>query len=334
MIQVLFDSLRRGCVVLAVAAGCFGALPALAQQSGELRAIIQRINQLEGQLRDVERSVYRADGPPAAGQRPPPVIVREAESATPGPVTQRLTALDDRINGIESEMTKLTGSIEGALIELRGLRDRFDKLVADVDFRLTELERSRGSAAGPGPAPGPAAPPPQTAARDDRLPGQSGVEQARRQSTGTLQPPPGSVPVPVQPARSVLPPGKPDEQYAFARSLLEKLDYAGAQAAFAEFLQKNRDHELAANAHYWLGETFYVRQHYADAASAFLDGYRRFPKAQKAPDSLLKLGLSLASLGDKDQACGSISQLLKDYPNAEAQIRRRAEQEKTRLACR
>jgi tol-pal system protein YbgF len=314
--------------------------PAWSQSAGEMRAIIQRLTQIENQLRDVERSVYRGEvaattRPPAAA--PAPVAPREADL---GPVSQRLTALDDRIDGIESEMAKLTGQVETAAIELRQIRTRLDKLVADIDFRLNELEK-RPTAEGP---PAPAASP-QTLAAPAAAPAngrptsrEAQIEAARQASTRPLQAPgqtqPQTQTAAATPARSVLPAGPPDKQYEYARGILTKLDYPGAQVAFAEFLQRHRDHELAANAHYWLGESFYGQKNYGDAASAFVEGYKRFPKAQKAPDSLLKLGLSLASLGQRDDACSSWGQLLTAYPNAEPQTRRRAEQERTRLGCR
>ncbi len=90
---------------------------------------------------------------------------------------------------------------------------------------------------------------------------------------------------------------------------------------------------LAGNAKYWLGETFYVRQDYQQAAVTFAEAYQEYPNSGKAPDNLLKLGMSLSALGSSSDACGTFAELLKRYPKAAATILRRAKQEQRRLAC-
>ena len=83
-----------------------------------------------------------------------------------------------------------------------------------------------------------------------------------------------------------------------------------------EFIEKNKDHELAGSAQYWYGETFRIRQLYSDAATAYLDGYQNYPKSKKAPDNLLKLGITMVQLGEKDQGCKMISGLKKRIPKS------------------
>ena len=89
-------------------------------------------------------------------------------------------------------------------------------------------------------------------------------------------------------------------------------DYETAEFALKEFIEKNKDHDLAGNAQYWYGETFRIRQLYSDAATAYLDGYQNYPKSNKAPDNLLKLGITMVQLGEKDQGCKMISGLKKN----------------------
>ncbi len=90
---------------------------------------------------------------------------------------------------------------------------------------------------------------------------------------------------------------------------------------------------LAGNAKYWLGETFYVRGDFRNAAVTFAEGFQRYPDSTKAPDNLLKLGMSLAQLEKKDDACGAFGELLKRYPDATASILQRATRERERLGC-
>ena len=98
---------------------------------------------------------------------------------------------------------------------------------------------------------------------------------------------------------SLLPDKAPNEQYEFAVSFMKIRDYETAEFALKEFIEKNKDHDLAGNAQYWYGETFRIRQLYSDAATAYLDGYQNYPKSKKAPDNLLKLGITMVQLEKK-----------------------------------
>ena len=85
-----------------------------------------------------------------------------------------------------------------------------------------------------------------------------------------------------QAEEKILPDQDPKKQYEFATSFLKVGDYPTAERAFREFVLENPDHELAGNAQYWYAETFRVRQLYTDAASAYLEGYQKYPKGEKA----------------------------------------------------
>ena len=116
--------------------------------------------------------------------------------------------------------------------------------------------------------------------------------------------------------------------------LLRAGDYGGAERGLQLFLELNPDHPLAANAAYWLAETYYVRKNYAAAAAAFARNYRSYGKsAPKAPDNLLKLGMSLEGLGEKDKACLSYAELDKEFPNAPVHIQQALARERARADC-
>ena len=101
----------------------------------------------------------------------------------------------------------------------------------------------------------------------------------------------------------LLPDVSPEKQYEFAMSFMQVGDYNTSERAFREFININSEHELAGSAQYWYAETFRIRQLYTDAASAYLEGYQKYPKGEKAPINLLKLGVSLVQMGEKDQGC-------------------------------
>ena len=131
----------------------------------------------------------------------------------------------------------------------------------------------------------------------------------------------------------ILPEASPLEQYEFATSFLKVGDYNMAERAFREFVDTNPDNDLSGNAQYWYAETFRIRQLYTDAASAYLEGYQKYPKSEKAPINLLKLGVSLVQIGEKDQGCLMIAGVKKQYPNATQSVLQKAKYEEKKFEC-
>lgn len=127
--------------------------------------------------------------------------------------------------------------------------------------------------------------------------------------------------------------GNPKELYERAYGFLLQQNYGAAQTAFSDFLKNHPNDSLAGNAQYWLGESFYVRGEYKSAASAFLKGYEKYAKSSKAPDSLLKLAMSLDRLGQRDAACSSYVELANRFPRAPSHVKNRAQSERKRAGC-
>ncbi len=127
--------------------------------------------------------------------------------------------------------------------------------------------------------------------------------------------------------------GTPREQYNRAFSYLQQRNYAEAEKTFKSFVAANPNDNLTGNALFWLGETYSAQKNYPDAASQYLDSYRKFPKGSKAVESLLKLGVSLESMGEKQQACQTFARVLKEHPDAPSSLKQRAESEKKQAGC-
>jgi tol-pal system protein YbgF len=125
----------------------------------------------------------------------------------------------------------------------------------------------------------------------------------------------------------------PENAYQQAFSLIQANDYAGAELELRDFVSKHPDHKLTANAHYWLGETYYARGQMDQASVAFAKGFQAAPSGAKAPDNLLKLSLALHQLGDTNQACNTLNALVDNYPNANVSILERTLEEQQRMAC-
>lgn len=189
-----------------------------------------------------------------------------------------------------------------------------------------------------------------TTTPDQAVPGRSGNLQLDQQvptnpapfGTVTLQqgaPTTPAVPAPVQTAPlAAVPPVQGDSVrekalYDDAYGHLLRRDYGAAESAFQRFLASFPSSNLSGNAQYWLGETYYVRGKYNEAAKAFLDGYKKFGSGNKAPDSLLKLGMALQQLGEKDTACATFGELKSKFPKAPKHIKRRAASEQKRAGC-
>lgn len=128
-------------------------------------------------------------------------------------------------------------------------------------------------------------------------------------------------------------PMDPRTEYDVAYSYILQRDFEAAESAFSAFLASHPGNELTGNAQYWLGESYYARGMYRPAADAFLKGYTEHRSGQKAPDSLLKLGMSLVQLGQKQAACTTFSELTSKFPNASPNIRQSAARESERARC-
>jgi len=133
--------------------------------------------------------------------------------------------------------------------------------------------------------------------------------------------------------QNILPVDSPEKQYEFATSFLKVGDYSTAERAFREFVITNQEHKLAGNAQYWYAETFRIRQLYTDAATAYLEGYQKYPKGEKAPINLLKLGVSMVQIGEKEQGCKMIEGVKKQYPKANQSVLQKAKYESKKFEC-
>jgi tol-pal system protein YbgF len=123
------------------------------------------------------------------------------------------------------------------------------------------------------------------------------------------------------------------DEYDLAYGLVLQRQYEQAEMAFKQFLQAHPKDRMAANATYWLGETYFRRAQYPDAVEQYLKVYRTYNSSKVAPDSMLKLGLALRGMGQPDQACATLAEVSRRYPEASAEVRASAERELKRGSC-
>jgi tol-pal system protein YbgF len=159
-------------------------------------------------------------------------------------------------------------------------------------------------------------------------------------NTGGPQAPGGALPPP--PPRNTngtgavatLPPSQsPRDEFDLGIGYMQRKDYALAEETMRNFAQKYPSDPLLADSQYWLGESFFQRQLYRDAAESFLAVTTKFDKSAKAPDSLLRLGQSLAALKEREAACAALGEVARKYPRASAGVKAAVDREQKRVKC-
>ena len=239
-----------------------------------------------------------------------------------------------KLNEIEEQFQSLTNKFEEINFKLDKLSNRISKIQRDNQLRFQELERISSTGDG------------SVVAKTKKLPGSdepqdlgsisdTDLEQAQEvQQTQSIETVGSVITETAERAEKILPEDKsPAEKYKFAISFLKVGDYETAEIALREFVDTHSNHELAGSAQYWYGETFRVRQLYQDAATAYLNGYQKYPKSKKAPVNLLKLGVTLVQIGEKEQGCLMISGVLVQYPKASQAVVEKAKYEKQKFKC-
>ena len=245
-----------------------------------------------------------------------------------------------KLSEIENQFQQLTNKFEEINFKLDKLSNRMSKVQADNQIRFQDLESGISSDESNKKMTK------KTKDKDnDILPGSSQPQDLgsitykdtdtgeATQQTQSIDTTATIVTETFQAEETILPKESPKKQYEFATSFLKVGDYSMAERAFREFVNNNPEHDLAGNAQYWYAETFRIRQLYTDAASAYLEGYQKYPKGEKAPINLLKLGVSMVQIGEKDQGCKMINGVAKQYPKANQSVIQKAKYESQKFEC-
>ena len=245
-----------------------------------------------------------------------------------------------KLSEIENQFQQLTNKFEEINFKLDKLSNRMSKVQSDNQLRFQDLESSLLSDGS-----NKKIVKKTKEKNDEDLPGSSQpqdlgsisykdtVTNETSQQTQSIDTTATIVTENFQSEEKILPNESPDKQYEFATSFLKVGDYPTAERAFREFVITNPEHNLAGNAQYWYAETFRIRQLYTDAASAYLEGYQKYPKGEKAPINLLKLGVSMIQIGEKDQGCKMINGVEKQYPKANQSVIQKAKYESQKFEC-
>ena len=281
-----------------------------------LKAISDQIQVITKDLKTLEKAVYQKSD--VVSSKSSSLI--NSNGLNEDIMTKHLL----KLNEIEDQFRELTNKFEEVNFKLDKLSTRVTKIQSDNQLRFSDLESGEINSTKQKQTKLPGSTKPQDfgaapAYQTTNLPKEQSINSVESAKTVISEEP--------EKRESLLPDKPAEDQYEFAVSFMKIGDYETAEFALKEFIDKNRDHDLAGSAQYWYGETFRIRQLYSDAATAYLDGYQNYPKSNKAPDNLLKLGITMVQLGEKDQGCKMISGLKKEYPKASKSVLQKAQYE-------
>jgi tol-pal system protein YbgF len=287
----------------------------------------QRVEQLEEQLVDMQVAVGTLESL-ARGTAAPAGAGGYRQGASPAGVVGAADA--GRLDSIETQIRALAAQLEHVQEQVRALSARTGELTVPGGQVVAEPGSPR-----PRPLIDAGSPQPERT-QFGSVTVSPGAPKDEIDRILTSPPQAGAGPLPQM---ASAPPGgaeteqSPKQLYETAYGYLLQRDYGAAEAAFDEFLRRHPNDPLAGNAQYWLGESLYVRGQYRAAAGAFLKGYQTYGKSAKAPESLLKLAMSLQRLGQKDAACTSFSELTTKFPSAPSHVKTTAQAERQRAGC-
>jgi tol-pal system protein YbgF len=245
-----------------------------------------------------------------------------------------------KLSEVESQFRELTNKFEEINFKIDKLSNRLSKVQSDNQLRFQDIESSLSS--------GEVSQKLTSKAKEileKKLPGSSQPQdlgsisykdtetKETTQKIESVETTSSIVTETFESGQNLLPNDTPEKQYEFATSFLKVGDYSTAERAFREFVIINSEHKLAGNAQYWYAETFRIRQLYTDAATAYLEGYQKYPKGEKAPINLLKLGVSMVQIGEKEQGCKMIVGVEEQYPKANQSVLQKAKYESKKFEC-
>ena len=288
---------------LLIAAALATAMPVFAQglPPGVSDPVLgKRVGKLESEMRAVQRKVFPGGDPRFFEPEIQPAAPTPAETVG-SPASAPLTDLTARVGELEGQLRTLTGQVEANQFKVRQLEETLTKFKGDAEFRLGAIE-------------GGARPAPQTNA-----------------DIGASPAPNDAAPVaPTRPEAAV--PTTVEGQWRAAYALVLQKKYSEAETALTDFLSANPKAARASDAQYWLGKSYAADRQHAAAAKAYLDGYQKYPKGTRAPDSLLGLSQALIDLKKPAQACQSLGELEAVY-GAKLTPALKAQAEKARTAA-
>lgn len=145
---------------------------------------------------------------------------------------------------------------------------------------------------------------------------------------------PGGAPPRYTPGQTAsIPTGSAKDVFEVGRGALDRGEFAQAELAFREFLRAHPKDRLVPEATFGLGESYFSRRKYTEAAEQYLNLTTQYGQSARAPEGMLKLGMSLRALGSAQEACATLGEVLRRYPNANGSVKAAVSRERSRAKC-
>ncbi len=273
--------------------------------------VSDKLDRVERDLRELQYEVYKGNPPASSGGHAGAAASTGAASAA-------------RLNDLEQSLSDLRGQVETMAFQMKQLNEQIELSRKETNYRLGALEG--GAPASPIPAASPAGAPRPVNMKS--APGVNGSSNQGAQPPGML----GSIPADAVPGDAAMA-ATPRQQYDAAMELLTRAQYTEAQSAFRGFVAGHPKDDLAGPAQYWVGDIAFTQKDYQVAGKAFVDVLKRFPKTAKAPEAMLKLGLSLMELGQKKESCTTLGSIKAKFPTASKAVLDRAAKRAAEAKC-
>lgn len=282
------------------------AQPAFAQSRKELAAqdalIVDRITRLEGRM---------LTGDPAAER-----LMQRMDA-----LEENMRALTGEVERLRFERDQLRTDVAGLVGQIEGLQALASRTQTHLDaVDLIAQEQSRRPVA-PQPFTGP------TPQASDPFFASGGTFDPNQPNAVSPAPSFGEKTIGVQQFNDV------DKLPAQGQQKLAEGDFAGAQNAFRQYLDIYPDAKNSGDVFFWLGESYFVRGGYADAADAYINSMRKAPKGTYAPNAMVGLAATMRELGNKDEACAALASFPTQFPSAPLDAQNRANVERQRTGC-
>ena len=321
---------------------CFISLgPLYANETSISNEILEKLNTIESRIKVLEKATFNKTTSQSQG------------NISLGDYQSIIAKQSIQISDLQNELQSLTAQVEEIIFTMQSTVNNFNSFREDAEFRMDEIssltetinenkekldivnqyanQNSVSSELGPKSL-GTIQVYNQGQIENSPFELKMNSKETKQEITNTISQD-NLIVLEEQQKLEILPDKNEDIQYQFAMDLLKQGDYETAEIAFQEFLNVGEDPGLLSNSNFWLAETLYVRENYKDAAKNYLNLYQVYPNSTKAPDSLLKLGISLIKMDQREQGCLTFLQLQDTYPDANASLINRSNLELQKNEC-
>ncbi len=300
---------------------CFFALP-LTTNAQSLKSVSNRIDRLEQALEGVQKNL--SNNYVGATKRPQAQGLETSQEQD-----GKLDAMLMQLQEAQENIRILTGEMETLRFTQTQIEEKMERINADVSFRFSDLEKNLKTVQDALKA---------IQAEKDKVKKEKEAKEAKQQAAEKKKKDEEEKAKKAEQqkeSRIKQNYGKmtPKEIYDEGFAAIKKQHFITAQTKFEAFLTLYPDDELAGNAQYWLGESFFARSYLSKAAVAFAEGFQKYRQSPKAPDNLFKLGVTMSKLNKKQEACVAFQNFEKEFPKASESMKDRLDEELKKLSC-